>query len=658
MSRNGQNVRRNGGLAAKSSAAVKRQAANVKVAPQRKLTLCRHCGWGVDAASASPSVLSVSSVVPSVSSVVPSSIAKEKALITPSKPLRLRASARDRSARGPASPATRISGRQSAASSQQPEASEENGLRGQGFDCPITNLVESPFNPRRDFPAAEIQDLAESIKTHGLLQPIVVRPRPQLVGTYEIVAGERRYQAAKKAGLTKIPVVARLLDDAQARELCVLENLQRKDLSAIEEAAGFQMILDAPGGPTQTELAQRLGVTQGHIANRLRILKLSPALQKRIISGEILSSHALDLLLLDELPALQAAAEKELPRTQRTAGKPCERDEVRQAIANAAYSETRPLSGSWWDEKRKRTVSVPKFSADERARLAVRELPLDEYEFDVRTPRATNVELWEELVDAAAAKKTKRDDAKAERDHKGTKGTKGKGTTEGTEDTERAAGNAKAQDLRPKAPTAAELKRQAEEEERSRKEQAAHTKRRVADFRHDWTRYLIGSSLATKSHSPVVITRLAWYFATLPTRTYGDTRDREQMLAACGVKPGNRKGLLQAEPQCLTAWLASMFYRAKPGGMAGVQEIVPDQDLAAIAATLDVDHQAAWRKEQAGPLTEEYWNIHTKDQLAELGEEVGVYIAAEQAKSVAVKLLSSPGRAVPLPRELGGKKRK
>ena len=148
-----------------------------------------------------------------------------------------------------------------------------------------TSLLEPcPWNPRTEFNGEPMTQLVESIKSLGILEPLIVRT----IGRgkkCQIVAGERRYLAAKKAKLTTVPVIVRELSDREARELTVVENLQREDLNPIDEARGFALLLEGDDAPTQTQLAERLGCSQAHIANRLRLLKLPADWHERIISG-------------------------------------------------------------------------------------------------------------------------------------------------------------------------------------------------------------------------------------------------------------------------------------------------------------------------------------------------------------------------------------
>ncbi len=159
----------------------------------------------------------------------------------------------------------------------------------------IEFLRPNPRNPRRHFPEAELDELASSIRMRGIIQPIVVRAVQGVPGTYEIVAGERRWRAAQKAGHTEVPIVVVNISDGTALEYAILENVQRSDLNPIEEATGYERLM-REYSHTQRDLAEIVGKSRSHLANTLRLLQLSPAIQERITLGEITAGHARALL--------------------------------------------------------------------------------------------------------------------------------------------------------------------------------------------------------------------------------------------------------------------------------------------------------------------------------------------------------------------------
>ena len=168
---------------------------------------------------------------------------------------------------------------------------------------PIEFLAASPLQPRRRFAEPELASLAESLNTYGVLQPLLVRPAPGPTPGYEIIAGERRWRAAQLAGLHELPVVLRELSDREVLEIALVENLQREDLSPIEEAEGYSRLMDE-FGRTQEELAQEIGKSRSHIANTLRLLKLPETVRRFLEEGRLSAGHARTLLGADDPEAL------------------------------------------------------------------------------------------------------------------------------------------------------------------------------------------------------------------------------------------------------------------------------------------------------------------------------------------------------------------
>jgi ParB family chromosome partitioning protein len=154
---------------------------------------------------------------------------------------------------------------------------------------PIELLHANPNNPRKHFKDDELDDLARSIREKGLLQPLVVRQRGD--GEYEIVAGERRWRAAQRAGIHEVPVIIRELSDGEALEIALIENIQRSDLNAIEEARGYAQLMEQ-FGYTQNQLAESVGKSRSHISNTLRLLSLPETVRQHIESGTLTAGHA------------------------------------------------------------------------------------------------------------------------------------------------------------------------------------------------------------------------------------------------------------------------------------------------------------------------------------------------------------------------------
>jgi ParB family chromosome partitioning protein len=161
--------------------------------------------------------------------------------------------------------------------------------------APIEMLRANPRNPRRQFGEAELTDLAQSIREHGVVQPVIVRPVAEEAGHFEIIAGERRWRAAQRAGLAEIPVLVRDVNDRTALELAIVENVQRADLNPLEEAAGYQQLIDEHSY-TQADLGQVIGKSRSHVANTLRLLRLPEEVRSLLADGALSAGHARTLV--------------------------------------------------------------------------------------------------------------------------------------------------------------------------------------------------------------------------------------------------------------------------------------------------------------------------------------------------------------------------
>ena len=166
---------------------------------------------------------------------------------------------------------------------------------GGALYLPISQVESCSSQPRKSFDEAALAELADSIRTHGIIQPLTVRRLAS--GYYQIIAGERRWRAARLAGLQEVPVIVMEADDRKAAELAMIENLQREDLNPMEEAAGFQALIQTYH-MTQEEAAQRVGKSRSAVANALRLLGLTPAVRQLVESGDLSAGHARALLPL------------------------------------------------------------------------------------------------------------------------------------------------------------------------------------------------------------------------------------------------------------------------------------------------------------------------------------------------------------------------
>ncbi|KFC65499.1 ParB-like partition protein [Bosea sp. LC85] len=169
---------------------------------------------------------------------------------------------------------------------------------------PVEFLRPSARNPRRSFADDELEDLTASVRERGILQPIIVRPLKGMADAYEIIAGERRWRAAQRAGLHEVPVIQVEADDREALEIAIVENVQRSDLNAIEEAAGYERLI-AEFSYTQNDLARVIGKSRSHVANTLRLSKLPEPVRRMVAEGAVSAGHARALLSVAE-PELMA----------------------------------------------------------------------------------------------------------------------------------------------------------------------------------------------------------------------------------------------------------------------------------------------------------------------------------------------------------------
>ncbi len=219
---------------------------------------------------------------------------------------------------------------------------------------PLEFVTPNPRNPRRSFADSDLTDLAQSIREHGIVQPVVVRPAGK-TGHYEIIAGERRWRAAQRAGLTELPVIIRDVDDRVALELAIIENVQRADLNPVEEALGYQQLMDEHHY-TQANLGQVIGKSRSHVANTLRLLKLPEVIRDMLVNGALSAGHARALVTAEEpaglakriveegLSVRQAEALAQLPAAEQAKPKqtstPAEKDPDTLALEKALSDVT------------------------------------------------------------------------------------------------------------------------------------------------------------------------------------------------------------------------------------------------------------------------------------------------------------------------------
>lgn len=200
---------------------------------------------------------------------------------------------------------------------------------------PIAFLKPNPNQPRKNFAEADLEDLANSIREKGVLQPILVRPVKGASDSFEIVAGERRWRAAQRAKLHDVPVVVRELSDGEALELAIVENVQRADLNAIEEAAAYQELIGR-FAYTQEQIAKEVGKSRSHVANTLRLLKLPEPVQAMLRDGSLTAGHARTLIGVPDAEArAKAIIEAELNVRQAEQRS----DQIKKAIEKKSFEK-------------------------------------------------------------------------------------------------------------------------------------------------------------------------------------------------------------------------------------------------------------------------------------------------------------------------------
>lgn len=183
-------------------------------------------------------------------------------------------------------------------------ATTQEARRAAGVqELPIELVRRNPDQPRRSFDAEALQELADSIRERGVIQPILVRPLAEAPGEYQIVTGERRWRAAQLAGLHQIPAIVRELEDLEVIEIALIENIQRADLNALEEARGYAVMIKRFNRSHET-IAGIVGKSRSHVANTLRLMRLPERVQEHLESGRLTAGHARALLDLDEAEAL------------------------------------------------------------------------------------------------------------------------------------------------------------------------------------------------------------------------------------------------------------------------------------------------------------------------------------------------------------------
>lgn len=439
--------------------------------------------------------------------------------------------------------------------------------------------------------------MAATIAELGQLQPVLVRKVGQ---RYELVDGERRWRAIKSLGYDTLRAEIHDFSDAEARAIVLVSALQRKELNAIEEARAFRAALDAGDAPGPTELARRLGLSQGHVSNRLRLLGLPESIQRRILSREIPPTHARLLLPLKDFPKLAEAAAKEAIGDD--VESPPTLEDFQRRIGYAVQEHCRAIGKAFKPTEEQRAqlgiVTVASLSGS-------------------ATEYATNTKLFDQIQEEHNRKRAERD--------------------------EKRQAKAKASAKNPETLTPAQRKQLEEEEARRQEEQAQQFARQLYDWKIAWLQFLIAQELPRASEDDLL--RLLLMFAA--SWPCGSSDAEEWLTAAIEAAGGKVKQHKHRFDEDLFSPLAGMFspevaaadFVARcfwdPNG--GPTHIVPEEDVEAVAEHLGIDQEDCWRDEQAGPLSEAYWNLHTKEQLQELAAELKVELPTNCKKAEAVQ---------------------
>lgn len=224
---------------------------------------------------------------------------------------------------------------------------DETVAPGEVKNIAISAITPNPHQPRKEFDPRALDDLAASIKAQGVLQPVLVRPLG--TGSFELVAGERRLRASKMAGLTEIPALVREMDDRESLAIALIENLQREDLNALEEAEGYKQLLDQ-FDLSQEELARQIGKSRSALANSLRLLNLAPEIQKDVREGRISAGHARALLAVSD-PEAASGLHRRIIKGNLTVRQAEEEASLWKATGSLSLAEPEPEAESEPEEE-------------------------------------------------------------------------------------------------------------------------------------------------------------------------------------------------------------------------------------------------------------------------------------------------------------------
>ena len=518
----------------------------------------------------------------------------------------------------------------------------------------VDRIDPSPFNPRTEFDQAELLDLAKTYGEAGVVEPLVVRPLPfppegPDAQRFELVAGERRWRAAKLAGLTTVPCVVRNLNDREAGLLQIVENFARRDLNPVEEANGFERAcrpVELGGlGYTQAAFAEMIGCSQATVSDRIKLLTMPEVWLKTVKVGKLPARYVLQLAPYAPYHELHKPL-ADLCNLESGDGSWAFDNEknFRESAWREVIDATAELEGTHWAGSGSVKWKI-KPTPEERQALKLIEIqsPFNRKEAETR---ALNVKLADKLkaeaIEQAKGKKTARSDREAD----GPKSKKGK------------------------QPTAADLARR-------EKKQAEQFQAKAEELRIDWLRWLIAEKFQLSGHGGPVRWAIDKVLMWVATQSDGmqalHKQDREGDLVAAVQSVGGKPlldgwELLGEVPvvkrddvlvELATRWLCKNVETGEPSPMlpADVVEALADE-LGLDAENLDY----AWAARKCGPLTERWLNLHSKDQLAQMVKDLGCPLILQneaKKKSGLVSALLNPATpAGPLPSELGGSVKK
>lgn len=485
----------------------------------------------------------------------------------------------------------------------------------------LAAIEANPFQPRLDFDMGEMAEFAESLRTHGLIQPIAVREDPRNNGDFQIIEGERRFRAAKILHWPTIACIVRPATDAEMMELALVANDDRKELNPIERAKAYRRMLSEQK-ITQAQLGDRLKRSQAFVANAIRLLDLPDEWQARVISREMSPSHARELLTIAKRPAILKEVTKTIERDIKNSdGAFPSLMEFREGISYAVRRVCKELDNErTWDAKLCRSVGTFKPTADELSRLDVIEVP----GYDGETERfAANVKLFNKLqAKHVAANRKEHGDGPAK-----------KGAT-----------NYDAMRVRERE-----------------KQRAMELKQ----FRRTWVAWLVGREIAARPGDDPIFDRLVLLglLGDSGGDQYHAQQAAEKRIAPKNCRAEDWRGAIAASVlnrplpdvhrETLALLRGAFTFDLKKGPAGYVDGDLNDQ----LAEALGVKPDEFWQRELAGPLTDAFFALHSKEQLIELAGELGVHVDGSKGKETIVKQLkASAATKKKLPAVLAGGK--